>query len=112
MCFGRLFQVIWNAVPVELEHGSNLSGTGVHLSGKKMFCDKTLFKGLFGVSQEVIVRRCFLKGQRTINAILFCHSLLIRVHTHASEATFKRLFACVRTKYRMPFLRITASSSS
>ena len=59
MCFGRLFHVIWNAVPVELEHGSNLSGTGVHLSGKKMFCDKTLFKGLFGVSQKVIVRRCF-----------------------------------------------------
>ena len=32
MYFGRLFHVIWNAVPVELEHYSNLSGTGVHLS--------------------------------------------------------------------------------
>ena len=36
MYFGRLFHVIWNAVPVELEHGSNLSGTGVHLSRNKV----------------------------------------------------------------------------
>ena len=27
MCFGQLFQLIWNAVPVELEHCSNLAGT-------------------------------------------------------------------------------------
>ncbi len=32
MCFGQLFQLIWNAVPVELEHCSNLAGTGVQLS--------------------------------------------------------------------------------
>ena len=32
MYFGRMFHVIWNAVPVELEHGSNLSGIGVQLS--------------------------------------------------------------------------------
>ena len=27
MCFGRLFQFIWNRVPVELEHRSNLAVT-------------------------------------------------------------------------------------
>ncbi len=35
MHFGRLFHVIWNAVPFELEHCSNLSGTGVQLSYNK-----------------------------------------------------------------------------
>ncbi len=35
MYFGRLFHVIWNAVPVELEPRSNLSGTGFHLSCNK-----------------------------------------------------------------------------
>ena len=35
MYFGQLFHVIWNPVPVELEHGSNLSGTGFHLSCNK-----------------------------------------------------------------------------
>ena len=35
MYFGRLFHVIWNAVPVELEHGSNLSGIGVQLNSNK-----------------------------------------------------------------------------
>ena len=35
MYFGRLFHVIWNPVPVKLEHGSNLSGTGFHLSCNK-----------------------------------------------------------------------------
>jgi len=41
MCFGRLFHVIWNAVPVELEHDSNLSGTGVQLSWNKTGVKKT-----------------------------------------------------------------------
>ena len=36
MCFGRLFYVIWNAVPVDLEPPSNLSGTGLHLSWNKV----------------------------------------------------------------------------
>ena len=36
MYFGRLFHVIWNAVPVELEHCSNLAGTGVQLSYNKV----------------------------------------------------------------------------
>ena len=35
MYFGPLFQLIWNAVPVELEHFSNLAGTGVQLSYTK-----------------------------------------------------------------------------
>jgi len=47
MFFGRLFHVIWNAVPVELEHGSNLSGTGFQLScnmagGLKAHCTSLL----------------------------------------------------------------------
>ena len=36
MCFGPLFHFIWNAVPVELEHDSNLYGIGVHLSCNKV----------------------------------------------------------------------------
>jgi len=35
MYSGRLFQLNWNAVPVELEHYSNLAGTGVQLSCNK-----------------------------------------------------------------------------
>ena len=46
MCFGRLFHVIWNAVPVELEHDSNLAGTGVHLSCNKAEVLKAHNKGL------------------------------------------------------------------
>jgi hypothetical protein len=48
MCFGRLFHVIWNAVPVDLEHCSNLSGTGFHLSYNKAGAEKTHYKGLSG----------------------------------------------------------------
>ena len=36
MCFGPLFHFIWNAVPVELEHDSNLSEIGVQLSCNKV----------------------------------------------------------------------------
>jgi len=35
MYFGRLFHVIWTPVPVELEHCSNLAGTGVQLNSNK-----------------------------------------------------------------------------
>jgi len=31
MCFGRLFHVIWNVVPDDMEHCSYLFGTGLHL---------------------------------------------------------------------------------
>ena len=48
MYFGRLFHVIWNAVPVELEHCSNLSGTGVHLSCNKVGALKAHYKSLSG----------------------------------------------------------------
>ena len=48
MYFGRLFHVIWNAVPVELEQGSNLSGTGVQLSCNKARAEKAHCKGLSG----------------------------------------------------------------
>ncbi len=48
MCFGRLFHFIWNAVPVELEHCSNLSGTGFHLSCNKAGTEKAHYKGLSG----------------------------------------------------------------
>jgi len=46
MYFGRLFHVIWNAVPVELEPRSNLSGTGFHLSCNKAGAEKAHYKGL------------------------------------------------------------------
>ena len=36
MYFGRLFHIIWNAVPVELESYSNLAGTGVQLNWNKV----------------------------------------------------------------------------
>ena len=48
MCFGRLFHVIWNAVPVDLEHCSNLSGKGFHLSCNKAGAEKAHYKGLSG----------------------------------------------------------------
>ena len=46
MYFGRLFHVIWNAVPVKLECGSNLSGTGFHLSCNKAGAEKAHYKNL------------------------------------------------------------------
>ncbi len=48
MYFGRLFHVIWNAVPVELEPCSNLAGTGVHLSRNNARALKTHYKSLWG----------------------------------------------------------------
>ncbi len=48
MCFGRLFHVIWNTVPVELEHCSNLFGTGVQLSCTKARAEKAHYKSLSG----------------------------------------------------------------
>ena len=48
MCFGRLFHVIWNAVPVELEPCSNLAGTGVQLSCNKAGTEKAHYKRLSG----------------------------------------------------------------
>ena len=48
MCFGQLFHVIWNAVPVELEHCSNLAGTGVQLSCNKARAEKAHNKRLSG----------------------------------------------------------------
>ena len=46
MYFGRLFQFIRNAVPVELEHCSNLAGTGVQLSCTKAIAEKARYKRL------------------------------------------------------------------
>ena len=48
MCFGPLYQLIWNAVPVELEHCSNLAGTGVQLSWNKARAEKAHSKSLSG----------------------------------------------------------------
>ena len=48
MCFGRLFHVIWNAVPVELEPCSNLAGTGVQLNCNKARAEKAHYKRLSG----------------------------------------------------------------
>jgi len=48
MHFGRLFHVIRNAVPVELEHWSNLAGTGVQLSCTKARAEKARKKRLSG----------------------------------------------------------------
>ena len=53
MCFGRLFHVIWNAVPVELEPCSNLSGTGVHLSCYKAGAEKAHYKRLSGGQRKM-----------------------------------------------------------
>jgi len=46
MYFGPLFQFIWNAVPVELDTCSNLSGTGFQLSCTKARDEKAHCKGL------------------------------------------------------------------
>ena len=46
MYSGRLFQLNWNAVPVELEHCSNLAGTGVQLNCNKARAEKTHYKRL------------------------------------------------------------------
>ena len=48
MYFGRLFHVIWNAVPVELEPCSNLAGTGFQLSCTKAGAEKAHYKSLSG----------------------------------------------------------------
>ena len=53
MCFGRLFHVIWNAVPVELEHCSNLSGTAFHLSCNNAGCQNAHCKNLSGEPWEM-----------------------------------------------------------
>ena len=46
MYFGRLFHLIWNAVPVELDSWSNLAGTGVQLSCNKARAEKAHYKSL------------------------------------------------------------------
>ena len=61
MCFGRLFHVIWNAVPVELEHCSNLSGTGVHLSGTKAGGIKAMLQVLTNITQVKFSRQQIIK---------------------------------------------------
>ena len=61
MYFGRLFHVIWNAVPVELEHCSNLSGTGVHLSGTKTGGIKTIYQVLPNITQVKFSRQQIIK---------------------------------------------------
>ena len=48
MYFGRLFHVIRNAVPVELEPCSNLAGTGVQHSCNKARAEKARYKRLSG----------------------------------------------------------------
>ena len=61
MYFGRLFHVIWNAVPVELEHCSSLSGTGVQLSGTKAGGIKTMFQVLPNITQVKFSRQQIIK---------------------------------------------------
>ena len=53
ICFGRLFHVIWNAVPVELEHCSNLAGTGVRLSCNKARAEKAHYKHLLSGERKI-----------------------------------------------------------
>ena len=53
MYFGRLFHVIRNAVPIELEPHSNLSGTGFHLSCNKARAEKAHYKSLKNLLQEL-----------------------------------------------------------
>ena len=48
MYFGPLFHVIWNAVPVYMEHCSNLAGTGVQLNCNKVGALKAHYKSLSG----------------------------------------------------------------
>ena len=61
MYFGRLFHVIWNAVPVELEHCSNLSGTGVQLNGTKAGGIKTIPQVLPNITQVKFSRQQIIK---------------------------------------------------
>jgi len=61
MCFGRLFHLSWNVVPVELEPWSNLSGTGVHLSGTKTGGIKTMFQVLPNITQVKFSRQQIIK---------------------------------------------------
>ena len=61
MYFGRLFHVIWNAVPVELEHCSNLSGTGVQLSRTKAGDIKTMLQVLPNITQVKFSRQQIIK---------------------------------------------------
>ena len=61
MYFGRLFHVIWNAVPVELEHCSNLSGTGVQLSRTKAGGIKTMLQVLPNITQVKFSRQQIIK---------------------------------------------------
>jgi len=61
MYFGRPFHIIWNAVPVELEHCSNLSGTGVHLSGTNTGGIKTIFQVLPNITQVKFSRQQIIK---------------------------------------------------
>ena len=65
MYFGRLFHVIWNAVPVELEHCSNLSGTGVQLSGTKAGGTKTMLQILPNITQVKFSRQQIIKCKQT-----------------------------------------------
>ena len=55
MYFGRLFHVIWNAVPVELEPCSNLAGTGVQLSYNKARAEKAHCKSLSGEARKMVL---------------------------------------------------------
>ena len=61
MYFGRLFHVIWNAVPVELEHCSNLSGTGVQLNVTKAGGIKTMPQVLTNITQVKFSRQQIIK---------------------------------------------------
>ena len=65
MYFGRLFHVIWNAVPVELEHCSNLSGTGVHLSGTRTGGIKTMLQVLPNITQVKFSRQQIIKRKQS-----------------------------------------------
>jgi len=64
MYFGRLFHVIWNAVPVELEHCSNLSGTGVQLNGTKAGGIKTIPQVLPNITQVKFSRQQIIKRKQ------------------------------------------------
>ena len=55
MYFGRLFHVIRNAVPVELEPHSNLSGTAFQLSCTKARAEKAHNKSLKNLLQEFMI---------------------------------------------------------
>ena len=61
MYFGRLFHLSWNVVPVELEPCSNLSGTGVQLSGTKTGGIKTMLQVLPNITQVKFSRQQIIK---------------------------------------------------